>query len=197
MHCIHALEDKEGAFWALEKGHGSGIHWGKCLPSRTGKDRTGICGRELVTGVWEQEGTISAWSTSPKIPWRTSPVIRSSEMGWRESISLLLIIPLNEEVVELVGHHKLFHGLEYLPVIILGAASPQLQSCSSGGNWQSCVWLGQSQRPCKASHKTLCPCQDGWSGAVCICDLRWVIHRTPLNSDICNLLSLLGDAFGI
>ena len=24
------------------------------------KDRAGICGRELVTGVWEQEGTSSA-----------------------------------------------------------------------------------------------------------------------------------------
>ena len=61
-------------------------------------------------------------------------MIRSSEMGQRETISLPLIIPSNEEVVEFVGHHKLFHGLEYLPVIILEAASPQLQSCSSGGN---------------------------------------------------------------
>ena len=52
----------------------------------------------------------------------------------RESISLPLIIPLNEEVVEFVGHHKLFHGLDHLPVAILVAASPQLQSCSSGGN---------------------------------------------------------------
>ena len=55
-----ALEAKEGAFWALEEGGGSGIHWGHHLPSRTGKDRTGICGRELVTGVWEQKGTSSA-----------------------------------------------------------------------------------------------------------------------------------------
>ena len=61
-------------------------------------------------------------------------MIRSSEMGQRESISLSLIIPLNEEVVELVGHHKLFHGLDHLSVAILGAASPQLQSCSSGRN---------------------------------------------------------------
>ena len=52
-----ALEAKEGAFWALEEGGVSGIHWGHHLPSRTGKDRAGICGRELVTGVWEQEGT--------------------------------------------------------------------------------------------------------------------------------------------
>ena len=55
-----ALEAKEGAFWALEEGDDSGIHWGKYLPSGTGKDRGGICGRELVTGVWEQEGTSSA-----------------------------------------------------------------------------------------------------------------------------------------
>ena len=55
-------------------------------------------------------------------------------MGQKESISLSLIIPLNEDVVELVGHHKFFHGLDHLPVAILEAASPQLQSCSSGGN---------------------------------------------------------------
>ena len=55
-----ALEAKEGAFWALEEGDGSGIHWDHHLPSRTGKDRAGICGRELVTGVWQQEGTSSA-----------------------------------------------------------------------------------------------------------------------------------------
>ena len=29
-----ALEAKEGAFWALEEGGGSGIHWGQRLPSR-------------------------------------------------------------------------------------------------------------------------------------------------------------------
>ena len=55
-----ALEAKEGAFWALEEGDDSGIHWGKYLPSGTGKDRGGICGRELVTGVWEHERTSSA-----------------------------------------------------------------------------------------------------------------------------------------
>ena len=54
-----ALEAKEGAFWALEKGDGSGIPWSHHLPSRTQKDRAGICGIELVTGVWEQEGTSS------------------------------------------------------------------------------------------------------------------------------------------
>ena len=61
-------------------------------------------------------------------------MIRSSEIGRREWISLPLRIPLNEEVVELVGHHKLFHGLDHPLVTILGAASPQLQSCSSGRN---------------------------------------------------------------
>ena len=55
-----ALEAKEGAFLALEEGDGSGIQWGYHLPSRTGKDRAGICGRDLVTGVWQQEGTSSA-----------------------------------------------------------------------------------------------------------------------------------------
>ena len=54
---LAAVEAKEGAFWALEEGDGSGIHWGHHLPSKTGKDRAGICGRELV---WEQEGTSSA-----------------------------------------------------------------------------------------------------------------------------------------
>ena len=43
-----ALEAKEGAFWALEEGDGSGIRWGHHLPSRTEKYRAGICGRELV-----------------------------------------------------------------------------------------------------------------------------------------------------
>ena len=55
-----ALEAKKGAFLALEEEDGSGIHWSHHLPSRPGKDRAGICGRELVTGVWEQEGTSSA-----------------------------------------------------------------------------------------------------------------------------------------
>ena len=55
-----ALEAKEGIFWALEEVDGSGIDWGHHLPNRTGKDRAGICGRELVTAVWEQEETISA-----------------------------------------------------------------------------------------------------------------------------------------
>ena len=54
-----ALEAKEGALCALEEEDGSGIHWGHHLPSRTGKDRAGICGRDLVTGMWEQEGTSS------------------------------------------------------------------------------------------------------------------------------------------
>ena len=54
------LEAKEGGFWALEEEDGSGIHWSHHLPSRAGKDRAGICGRELVTGAWEKEGTSSA-----------------------------------------------------------------------------------------------------------------------------------------
>ena len=44
-----ALEANEGEFLALEEGDGSVIHWGHHFPSRTGKDRAGICGRELVT----------------------------------------------------------------------------------------------------------------------------------------------------
>ena len=51
MRCIlpSSTGGKEGAFWALEDLDGSGIHWGHHLPSRPGKDRAGICGRELVT----------------------------------------------------------------------------------------------------------------------------------------------------
>ena len=55
-----ALEAKERAFWALEDRDGSGIYWGHHLKSHTGKDKAGIRGRELVTGVWEQEGTSSS-----------------------------------------------------------------------------------------------------------------------------------------
>ena len=55
-------------------------------------------------------------------------------MGQKESISLPLRIPLNEEVVEMVGHHELFNGLDHPQVAILGAAFLHLQSCSSGGN---------------------------------------------------------------
>ena len=144
----------------------------------------------------EQKGTSSPWSTSPKIPWRRSQAIRSSEMGWIESISLPLIIPLNEEVEELVGHHKLFHGLDHLPVAILGAASPQLQSCSSEGNWQSCVLLGRGQWPCKANHRTLWPCQDGWSRTVpVIWGGSFREHPWTLMSSIFSFL--IGDAFRI
>ena len=51
MHCIlpSSMEAEEGEFWALEEVDGSGIHWDQHLPSRTGKDRAGICGRDLVT----------------------------------------------------------------------------------------------------------------------------------------------------
>ena len=55
-----ALDAMERAFWALEEGDGSGIHWGHHLPCRTGKDRAVICDRELVTGMWEEEGISSA-----------------------------------------------------------------------------------------------------------------------------------------
>ena len=54
-----ALKSKEGAFWALEEKDGSWIHWGHHLPSKIGKERAGICSRELVMGVWEKEGTSS------------------------------------------------------------------------------------------------------------------------------------------
>ena len=54
-----ALEAKEGAFWALEEGDGSGIHWGHRLPSRTGNDRAGICGRDLVNGCGTKGNQLS------------------------------------------------------------------------------------------------------------------------------------------
>ena len=54
-----ALKSKEGAFWALEEKDGSWIHWGHHLPSRTGKNRAGICGRELVTGYGTKGNQLS------------------------------------------------------------------------------------------------------------------------------------------
>ena len=62
MCCIppSSIGGKEGAFWTLEEGDGSGIHYGHHLQIETVKDRSGIFVRELVTGVWEQEGTNSA-----------------------------------------------------------------------------------------------------------------------------------------
>ena len=52
-------EAKEGAFWAMEEGDGSGIHWGHHLPSRTRKDRAGISGRDLVTGCGAKGNQLS------------------------------------------------------------------------------------------------------------------------------------------
>jgi len=63
-----ALEAKEVAFCALEAGYGSGIHWGHHLPSRTGKDRAGICGRDLVTGVWGKREPALHEVPQPKSP---------------------------------------------------------------------------------------------------------------------------------
>ena len=54
-----ALDAKERAFWALEEGDGSGIHWGHRLPSRTGNDRAGICGRDLVNGCGTKGNQLS------------------------------------------------------------------------------------------------------------------------------------------
>ena len=106
------------------------------------------------------------------------------------------IVPLNEEVVELVGHHKLFHGLDYLPVTFFGSASPQLQAYSSGGNWQSCVLLSQGQWPCKANHSTPWPWQDGLSRTVhMIWGGPFREHPWTLMSSIFSFL--IGDAFRI
>ena len=44
-----ALDAMERAFWALEEGDHSGIHWSHHLPSRNGKGRAGICRSDLVT----------------------------------------------------------------------------------------------------------------------------------------------------
>ena len=54
-----AWEAKEGSFWSLEEGDGSRIYWGHHLPSRTGKDRADISGRDLVTGVWDKGNQLS------------------------------------------------------------------------------------------------------------------------------------------
>lgn len=55
----HHWRSKEGACWTLEEGNGSGIHTGLHLQSGTGKHKAGVGGRELVTGVEKQKGTIS------------------------------------------------------------------------------------------------------------------------------------------
>ena len=171
---IHALHSPQ-QHWRPRKGHSGPLRRDMAQGS-TGPTTTYQVGLERT----EQEYVAESWWLGcgnkrepalhevphPKVPWRRSPVISLSEIGWKESISLPLIISLNEVVVKFVGHHKLIYGLDHLPVAILVAASPQLQSCSSGGYWQSCVLLGQGQRPCKASHKTPCPCQDGWYRAV-------------------------------
>ena len=67
-HVSPALEAKEGVFWALEVGDGSGIHWGHHLRSRTGKDRAGICGRELVTGCGNKRESALHEVPHPKSP---------------------------------------------------------------------------------------------------------------------------------
>ena len=54
-----ALESKEWALCALEEEDGSGIHWVHHLASRTGKDRAGICGRDLVTGCGTKGNQLS------------------------------------------------------------------------------------------------------------------------------------------
>ena len=54
-----ALEGKEGTFLALEEGDGSRIHWVHHLPSRTRKDKAGICGRDLVTGCGTKGNQLS------------------------------------------------------------------------------------------------------------------------------------------
>ena len=61
MHCIlpSSMEAEEGEFWALEEVDGSGTHWGHHLPSRTRKDRAGICDRDLVTGCGTKENQLS------------------------------------------------------------------------------------------------------------------------------------------
>ena len=109
--------------WALEEGDGSGIQWGYHLPSRTGKDRAGIRGRELVTGCGTK-GNLLCMKYLTQTTLEEKPSDKIIEMGQRETISLPFIIPLNEEVVELVGHHKLIHGLDYLPVTFGGCLSP-------------------------------------------------------------------------
>ena len=191
------------AAWRSRKGHSGPWRRGMAQGStgaityQVGLERTE---QAYVSETWwlgvGQKGTSSAWSTSPKLPWRRSPVISLSEMGWREPISLPLIVPLNEEMVELVSYHKLFHDLDYLPVTFFGSASPQLQAYSSGGNWQSCVLLSQGQWPCKANHSTPWPRQDGLSRTVhMIWGVSFREHPWTLMSSIFSFL--IGEAFRI
>ena len=135
MHCILPSSTGGQERGIVCPGRGGWLRdpLGPPLPSKTGKDKAGICDRELVTGCGAKGNQLSMKYLTQN-PLEDIPMIRISEMAQRESTSLSLIIPLNEEVVELVGHHKFFHGLDHLLVAILGSASPQLQSCSFGGN---------------------------------------------------------------
>ena len=61
MHCIlpSSMVAKEGTLWALEEGLAQGSTGTTTYQVRL--ERMGrLCGRELVTGVWEQKGTSSA-----------------------------------------------------------------------------------------------------------------------------------------
>ena len=136
-----ALEAKEGAFLALEEGDGSGIPWGYHLPSRTGKDRAGLRGRELVTGCGTK-GNLLCMKYLTQTPLEEKPSDKIIEMGQRETISLPLIIPLNEEVVESVGHHKLFHVLDHLPVTFFGPPLPSFSHVVLEGiDNHVCCWV--------------------------------------------------------
>ena len=75
-------------------------------------------------------------------PLEEKPSDKIIEMGQRETISLPLIIPLNEEVVESVGHHKLFHVLDHLPVTFFGPPLPSFSHVVLEGiDNHVCCWV--------------------------------------------------------
>ena len=120
-----ALEAKEGAFWALEEGDGSRIHWGHHLPSRTGKDRAGLCLRDLVTGCGTK-GNQLYMKYLTQTPLEEKP---SDKFIWDGMKRVYFIIPYNFSEWAgggVGGSSQTLHDLDYLPVTFFGSASPQL-----------------------------------------------------------------------
>ena len=97
-------EGREGACWSLEEGDGSGIHLGLPHGKWSWKGHSG-CGWKRADN-WDggQKGTISVQNYSIRAP-REQKATANMPPSWKEENLFLLPfnIPLNEEVVELVG----------------------------------------------------------------------------------------------
>lgn len=97
-------EGREGACWSLEEGDGSGIHMGLPHGKWSWKGHSG-CGWKRADN-WDggQKGTISVRNSSIRAP-REQKATANMPLSWKEENLFLLPfnIPLNKEVVELVG----------------------------------------------------------------------------------------------